>query len=200
MNKTFLARVFEKKSFTFIEIALVVAMISVISLAIYSSFSAGVKIWQRANANTRETDVCIFFDKISSDLRNCVLLYRIMPFGARDNLSFALIQEEGRQSKGTDDLANFGRVHYSFNVTNGKVLRSYKNYSRLLDTNAQEKDQVILENINSLAFSYYYRDKEGVWRDNFNGNFPSAVKVDVTFESNKKTKTLTKIIPIHISG
>ena len=56
--------------FTLIETLLVVAISSVIALTIYSTFNSGLKIWQRLTKKEQASDLNIFFEKISYDLRN----------------------------------------------------------------------------------------------------------------------------------
>ena len=47
-------------AFTLVELLIVTAMLAVISLAIYSTFSSGLKIWQRVSKPIPEEDLGIF--------------------------------------------------------------------------------------------------------------------------------------------
>ena len=54
------------KGFTLIEVCLVSAMVAIISLAIYTTFANGIKIWQKAHTEILEEDVSIFFERFTS--------------------------------------------------------------------------------------------------------------------------------------
>ena len=185
------------RSFTFIEVCLVAMMISITSLAIYSSFKAGTKIWQMVSSGNPQTDACIFLDKLSSDLRNCFIYSSIVPVGKKNELSFGLMQE-GRSD--SQDFCGFGRVLYSYDAQNKLVFRSYKSFNQILQDSQPGSGSLMLKNISSLEFSYYYKEGGGIWKENFIGVFPCAVKVGISFVSNNRMLTLTKIVPIYISG
>lgn len=181
------------KGFTFIEISIVVVMLSAISLVIYSTLSAGVKIWQRANSYALETDVAIFLDKISQDLRNCIRFSGIPAHGSGNDLVFALLQDNTAK-----DAANFGIAHYYFNPQEKRLYRAYSDYSRLYSGDIQEHPTLMLENALGVAFSYYFKEEKAVWKDVFSTNLPQAVRVEVIFESNKRQKVFREIIPLYV--
>ena len=62
----------QKRGFTLIELCLVSLIASVIGLAVYFTFSNGMRIWQRANQKVVEEDLSIFFDRFALDVRSCL--------------------------------------------------------------------------------------------------------------------------------
>lgn len=187
--------------FTLIEMSLVTGLIAMIGLAVYGSLSSGMKIWQRANKKMPEVEINIFFDKISNDIRNWLIFSAIVPEGKRGALSFPLMQEKGLTK---DKMAvGFGKVRYYFDKQAGCVYRDYQDYSQLAAEAKKSQPQLIISGIESLSFKYYYFDiavKRGSWDDELDKEIPSAVKIDINFEDNKKIKKLTKIITVYVWG
>jgi Tfp pilus assembly protein PilE len=58
--------------FTLVEMLIVAVTLSIVSLAMYAIFNNGLKIWQRVSSQIPESEVNIFFDKFSLDLKNTV--------------------------------------------------------------------------------------------------------------------------------
>jgi prepilin-type N-terminal cleavage/methylation domain-containing protein len=185
------------RGFTFVEISLVVVVLSVISLAIYSTFNAGTKIWQRASRYSGEVDISIFFDRFSRDIRNTFSFSLIAADGGVRDLSVACLEDGPAAQKKPGP--NFGRVNYRFDPQKKSVYRQYLNFSSLLSGSAKYQAQPILSgNIASLSFDYY--DSDGIWKDKFHLALLRAVKVTVVFESKDKLETFEKIIPIYAAG
>ncbi len=62
-----------QKCFTFIEVMLVAAMLSVIALALGGVLNNGIDIWRRVNGIAMEGEVAIFFDKFTTDVKNAIV-------------------------------------------------------------------------------------------------------------------------------
>ena len=52
-----------RSGFTLIELLIVAAMLGVVSLAIYSTFNNGLKLWQKVNKPVAGEDADIFFEQ-----------------------------------------------------------------------------------------------------------------------------------------
>ncbi len=206
-----------KRAFTFIEVTLVTAILSIIALAIYASLSSGTKVWKKASAKSFETEASIFFDKISNDLRNWLVFSGIACHGTKNELYFSLMQEGGyvKGAQATDDSAgadnpkntpvpDFGAVRYYFDAEKGLVYRDYTDYQAVASKKEAKPRLVpILENVLSLTFKYYYFDvsgRKGSWSEGLENAVPSAVSIEVTFAEAGRTKKMTKTIALYVKG
>ena len=184
----------KKHAFTLIELTLVAALIAVIGLVVYASFSAGAKIWERAKNNIPEADAHIFLGKISSDLRNAFKFSGIKPSGGATDISFA-------SYSASSGSTGFGEVSYSFGAQKEKIVRKYLEYPRFARNDMPDNSKIVLDNVKSLLFKYYYFNpelKEGVWKDAIEENLPSAVKIEISVVfKDQKTATLSKIITVY---
>jgi hypothetical protein len=187
----------KNRAFTLIELNLVVILMAVIGLTVYASFSAGARIWQRSKANTPEINAHIFLDKISSDLRNCLKFSAILPKGNVNELSFAIFKRSDAKDK---DFVGFGKVVYSFDYNKESVSRSYQDFTQILRNRADESPRVVLDNIKSCSFKYYYFNidsSDSGWKSSMDTVFPSAVKIDISFTLDNKTSVISKIVSLY---
>ncbi len=167
-------------------------MLSVISVAIYATFSAGIKIWQKTNNALPQEDVNIFCEKLEIDLRNSFQFTDIDFIGGRDKLSFPSIVSSRRL-----DMRTIGEVTYLYKHYEGTVTRERRDFSHISRDNDGIK-QDILEGVRYLKFKYYFFDKQNkkyVWESEYvNKRPPAAVRVEVGFkdyiENDKFIKTV----------
>ncbi len=119
----------ERAGFTLIEILFVMAILSIVSLAVYSSFDSGIKIWQRLNKDAPAEDLNIFLEKISDDLRNSFKFTGIEFVGRDKSISFAtlVLTELGQRDRGLI----VGEVGYGFDEERETLNRWYADYSRV---------------------------------------------------------------------
>jgi prepilin-type N-terminal cleavage/methylation domain-containing protein len=186
------------RGFTLIEILIVTMMMSVVSLAIFSAFNNGIKIWQRLNRQLPQEDINIFFDKFTSDLRNCVKLKNISFTGKADTLEFASIVLSARMEQ-----ASVGKIVYRYDRSAGALRRDQFDYSAVF---TEEKNAYAggLEHIRSLRFLYYNLDdekKEYIWQEEWlQDALPKAVRMEIEFLRGEEVLYLTRTVNIPISG
>ena len=103
-------KVLYKNGFTLIELVLVTAILAVIGMAVYGTFSNGINIWKKVTEDSVVEDVNLFFEKISVDLRNSFKLTGIRFKGERTRISFpSRIKYSGK-----DGIENtIGQISYS---------------------------------------------------------------------------------------
>jgi len=190
------------RGFTFIEVSLVAAILSIISLAIYASLSAGTKIWKRASSKSFETEASIFLDKISNDLRNWLIFSGVTCRGTKNELYFPLMQEGGYVKD--NPVPDFGTVRYYFDAQKSCIYRDYIDYPTIASKKETRPRVVpILENAVSLSFEYYYFDvssRKGSWSDELEQSVPSAVRIEITFNESGHTKKMSKIVTLYLKG
>ncbi|MFH1867403.1 MAG: type II secretion system protein GspJ [Candidatus Omnitrophota bacterium] len=187
-----------KKSFTFIEMIIVTAMLSVISLAIYKNIDSGAKIWHSVNKQIPTVDLNIFFDKFSTDLKNSFKFKGIDFLGTDDSFEFATLTDSEKLGRRT-----VGKVAYSFSQGSGILKREVKDFSDIYNGSAGRINES-LENLRSAVFSYYYYDKEKkryLWLDEWaKGELPLAVRVELEIDENVGNSKFKKTVSIPVSG
>ncbi len=188
-----------KSAFTLIEMLIVTAIISVISLAIFSTFNNGIKIWQRVNNPLPGEDTAIFLNKFSRDLRRTFNFEGIEFIGEKDRVEFAsLVTSRNLQ------ITTVGKIVYSYNTSNETLDRIEKDFSQIY---SGEKGSVIqvLSKITDLNFLYYYYDtekKEFNWEDSWHkGRFPLAVRLElkININSDGDIETYVKTVNLPVS-
>ena len=190
-------RKYNRKSFTLIEVLLVVSLLSVISLAVYHTLSNCIKVWQRANRAFLEADIAIFFEKVNHELKNSVFFSQIPFDGKSAKLDFATVIKTSpdAQLELTKNryIPQPGRVEYFFN--SGNLYRKQANYSQALKGKFGGP-QVLIKGLKSVKFSYYYSGKDGpkLYKEAKN-IIPAAITINLEFgEGQEIRKTVS--IPI----
>lgn len=197
----------QREGLTLIEIMLAVTILSVIALAIYSTFSQGIKLWQRLTQRTPASELNMVFEKMSSDLRNSFGFSGINFVGAKDNISFAALTlaAMGEQTK----ALSIGEVSYFFDAQTESLDRRQRNYSQLYQNKPTSLRQMV-SNVKSLSFQYYYYDSKQetyIWKDNWQveegekeRRIPLAVRIRLKFDENTKEEKVTRTITIPAGG
>ncbi|MBU2221413.1 MAG: prepilin-type N-terminal cleavage/methylation domain-containing protein, partial [Candidatus Omnitrophica bacterium] len=155
----------EGAGFTLIELLMVVSMLSVISLAIFSTFNNGIKIWQKVNKQSDREDINIFLDKFVSDLRNTLSFTGISFIGTENKISFPRIVNSKNLVVNT-----VGRIIYSYDDGARLIFRQQQDFSQVA-TDKESFNQRVLGNVTSFRFQYYHYDtdkKEYLWLKEWN--------------------------------
>lgn len=189
---------YTKEAFTFIEMIIVTAMLSVISLAVYKSIDSGAKIWHSVNKQMTGVDLNIFFDKFSTDLKNSFKFKGLKFLGTNDSFEFATLVDSAELGKRT-----VGKVIYTFDHGAGTLSRERRDFSNIYN-NTIGYTQQSLENLRSVRFTYYHYDteyKKYLWLVEWNKKgLPLAVRVELELEENEKTSKFSKTVSIPVSG
>jgi len=194
----FRVSVFRNLGFTLIEIIIVSAMLGLISVAIYTTFSNGAKIWQRLNQNIAEEDLNIFLDKFTKDLRNSFKFSTISFLGQEERLEFAALVYSPTLNK-----TSAGKIIYFYDPGQQSLSREQLDFSQIYNSEGPYIKQK-LENIKSLKFQYYIYDpqkKEYLWQQDWaKENLPLAVKIEFEFDNGSQTNKFYKTVSIPVSG
>lgn len=185
-------------AFTLIEMLVVVSMVSVISLAIYATLSGGLRIWQRVNLNTPAEDIVIFFEKITSDLRNAVKFSSLSFFGEEDNFEFVSLIHSHRLDKKT-----IGKTAYSLDAFSGVLKRYEKDIAHIFKEETGISYNAI-GGVEAVRFQYYYYDEENdyyLWEDEWLGDgIPLAVRIELMVKTENASEKFTKTVSIPVGG
>ncbi len=184
-----------KKGFTLIEVLIVTLILSIISLAIFSTFSNGLKIYNRINSEVTLEDLVIFLDRLGQDLRNSLNFSTINFTGKDEELEFAGITNSHRMQKRT-----VGKIKYVFDSSAEKLSRFAGDFSSVYNQEWLSSRQT-LEKIKSCIFSYYYYDnqtKEFSWLPEWNkAGLPVALRLELGLKDNPEDKFIrTFNIPV----
>ena len=193
------------KGFTLIETILAVAIISVIALAVYSTFNQGIRLWQRLTQRTPVSELNIVFEKISSDLRNSFKFSGINFVGGEDNIAFATVILTA--NKDEENVLTVGEVGYFFDVRTGSLNRQQRNYNQVCQNKPTLLRQM-LNNVKSLSFQYYcynLAQETYIWKNNWQAgeveeerSIPLAVRMRLEFDDNTKEERIIRTIAIPV--
>lgn len=174
-------------AFTFIELIIAITIFSIIAVSIYSTVRAGIRVWHRANSVIEvNQEMRIFFDMVSSDMKNAVAYYtttsegRMNFEGMPSRISFmTLVNVSGQDVALHQELA---RVAYYFDT-------SSKSIKRILATKEAGFNETngitaeLVNNIDAVSFNYCYKplssEDDYVWKDVWEdgGRIPRGVRI-----------------------
>jgi prepilin-type N-terminal cleavage/methylation domain-containing protein len=203
LGMLFCSRVRYRKAMTFIELLIVVAVMSVVSLAIYNAFSRGIEIWQRSQRVVREEDVVIFFDKVNGDA-HAIVPFAAFPFeGSQTRVSFpamVLAVADPLTTEAGEHVEQIGKVEYSFSPDEHVLIRRQADYGQAC-AGAWDPSRVLVKDVSSVTFAYLYATTTGeVVSDHALEASPSYLEVTVTFDEGGVVQKMQKIIPVFVSG
>lgn len=157
-------RIRRNNGITLIELLIVSVIISVVGLAIYSSFAGGLKVWKRVNTAIEGEDLVLFFARFSQDLRATVSLKGNVFQGSEESMEFPVIAGSRRMGL----ASSVGRVAYVFHPEAGTLTRSEQDYSVIFAGTGDKDPREVLRGVAELRMSYYCFDPEAggfVWLD-----------------------------------
>lgn len=199
-KQTMTARFYkQKKGLTLLEILIVVSFIGMLSLAIYTTLSNGLKVWQKSQELIVEEEMAIFFDRIAQDLHNTFDFSQIPFEGTEYTMSFASFVSVVSEEDG-NHIDQIGRVEYYYDFLEDGLFVRKANYSQAVD-NRFGKPRLLISDVSRVRFYYYYRTQDGQVRmDHALDVKPSGVEIELQFNNEGVTKTMTKFISIPINS
>lgn len=172
--------------FTLVEVLIVTVILAIISLAIFSTFSNGIKIYNRINSEATLADAVIFCDRFGQDLRNSLNFTLIKFVGKPEELEFASILNSPRMQK-----FSVSRIKYAWDSSSEKIQRFTSDYSGVYSQEEALARQS-LDKVKSLVFSYYYLDnqtKDFAWAEEWDKQtLPIAVRMELEFKDKPEAK------------
>lgn len=150
----------KRPGFTLMELLITIAIFTIIATAIYSSLSAGIRVWNHSNRAIEEfQSMRIFFAMLSADLRNAVV-YDIQGANfeaAPGRMTFmALVMIAGKERKIGTELA---KVTYYLDGAAKTVNRAVAGKAEGFDLN-KAKAVGVLTGIENKDFDIEYCYKE----------------------------------------
>lgn len=193
-----------------VELLVTAAILGIISMAVISTFAAGLKVYEKVRDYSLErVDALLALEKIERDILNLVNFSGIDFVGEKEKITFAGMTKEGEP----------GRINYYVKGgMRGMLIREEQGYARAISKTSRKKGETKeLAALRDIDFEYYYYDEdteEYLWKDGWKINeeekegleksewIPIGVRVKIRFKEGKRYVTLTRsvLIPICSRG
>jgi len=195
-----------KDGFTLIELVLVAAILVVIGMAVYGTFSNGINIWKKVTEDSVAEDVNLFFDKISLDLRNSFKLTGLRFKGERTKVSFPSTIKISDQ----DGIKNtIGEITYYIDQRKKALIRRVANYSEVYRKKSGS-EQILSENVSSLRFKYYvyeqhykryswvthWQERDETFGHQIEESLPLIVKIEIGIPNEKSEQIFVRTVQL----
>jgi len=159
-----------------------------IGLAIFSTFSMGIKAYKRMHySGLTQADVLLSLEKLENDLHNTINFSGIDFIGENKKVSFAGLT-------GLQADSALGRITYYFDTKNNSLVREENAYAGTFSGSRA------LASLKDVAFTYCYLDpqtREYIWTDSWQSlnGIPGAVRTKITFkDDNDKDVKITRTV------
>ena len=189
----------QNKAFTFIELLVAITIFSIIAVSIYSTLNAGIRVWLKGNSIIRDNQALrVFFDSISSDLRNLTAYSGIRGEWGQGSVTFPAAINV---AYGNTMRAELAKVTYALDDSNGGLTRICVTGKEGFDSQYAE-GQADFGVLRNLSFEYGYKsattEGECEWRDNWGkaDRIPRLVKIKVGLQGRAESNLFEKIVVI----
>jgi prepilin-type N-terminal cleavage/methylation domain-containing protein len=180
----------KKRSFTFLELIIVVTIFSILSLAVYGTFNSGLRLWQRIqDKSLLQRKVLLGMERISKDLHQALNFSKIGFSAKTTEIVFAVLDG--------DEIL---KVTYFLEAQD-----LYYREENFRDVIAEKKNNAklkrLLSGIENLKFSFAYEEagkEQYSWKDTWEkteGSPPLVIKIELKV----KDVNFVKTIPLPIS-
>ena len=182
---------------------MVAVLIPVVALAIYSNFSASVKIWERVHRQTSYEDLDLFILKTTRTL-NGALRHSLIDFEAdKESFSFAGFLETDEKFGGESGI---GKIRIFYDERERSIKKEEKNVSALY-REKPGKFETLLRGVGDFKASFLVFDKEyrkfvwvEEWTDRPKEEIPLAVRLRFNFTDLTGTKPFTNTFAVPVGG
>lgn len=185
----------KNKAFTLVEILIVAAILSIISLALFSALSSGLSIWKRLNQGNALEDGVFLFERFGSDIRETFCHTLISFEGTEEEISFAGIVSSAPMNRTT-----VGKITYAYDAGERAMRRSALDYSDIFLN--VEKEGRTVASAEECSFSYYWYDnqtRQYLWEEDWDRQgLPLAVRLTCAF-GKARPQNLTRVFRIQSS-
>ncbi len=177
-------------AFTLVELLIAVSIFSVVSIAIYSTFSSGASVLRRLNnIDFIQQRILLKSERFSRELRELPGCRKQLFSGSKTKISFP---------GNSDDIPS--RITYYFDNSSLCLMRVVDKLSQIItpegkvDARFKSKPAVFLSKIKEVKFSYLNLDlikNEYNWIDEWTQDYlPAAVKLAVTSQTGEYVSTV----------
>ncbi len=181
-----------RQGFSLIEMIVALVITAFLSGAIYTTFSQGLRLWNRGSKDRSEWKTHLFLEKFKTELRNAFMDPKWSFQGNKNGLILATIDHEGA----SEDKPAYLRYRYD---PKSKKLDFQRNSLEEAFTAQPIKKpfRPVLENLQTFGLEYYAYDpgaKSYRWYSTWNRNcFPETVKVTIESDGGENQKMISMI-------
>ncbi len=186
-----------QEGFTLVEMLVSLSIFSIISLAVYSSFAAGIGAWRKAQefSSVYQTSR-LLLDDMARELKNSVEIAGSNFEGGPRSLSFVTVTQSPYLK---DYLKDHQISKVSYELRRDRVSSGYALFRRKTSNIKKRGEaELMVDSITNLNFQYTYKNSEGnlqpwneVW--NVRDEIPFGMKIDLSIQGTRFTKMV--IIP-----
>jgi len=197
--------------FTFIELVIVSSVLSIVMIAIYSSFLSGLRLWQRSkDLSITERKIILGLEKFSAQVRQSVdfepptfveLPPQVKGFnGNKYRFSFSGF-ERYDEKIGEERIKwqELSRITFEFDPAAKTLYRKSESYKDIFKSKEIEP-VVFISGIDEASFTYYAFEEgklkpkgdDEEWKDE--DGVPAAIEINIKFKEEVKSATI--FIPV----
>ena len=197
--------------FTIIELLLVASLLSMVALAILSTFGAGLRAFERVQSfGGFRADVLLFLEGFERDARNTFAFSPIKFQGNSQSMSFAAV---GTKFDGDgNEFTILEKRSYDFDSSQKALVEKEEDFAPTVSsaTEGSVRTQQVVP-IKAVTFQYYSYRKEiqdgkekiesgwqGTWTDET--TIPRGIKIQLTFDDGGKEVSLARTVFIPSGG
>lgn len=175
-----------RRAFTLVEVLISAVIFSIIAAALMGSFTAGAKIWSRAqNQDIAASDLALNLEIVARDLRQSVYLEQIGFEGDGSQVSFLSFIAQTPY-----------KVTYKFDSSRKLLMRRQEDLESAFSEDVQEKySEKAIAELDDFQLSYFYFDTEEqqyLWKDEWEKTekvFP-AIRIKARLKNEELSKTI----------
>lgn len=186
------------------EVMVSMVIVSFLSGVLYVTFLQGSKLWRYSMRERSEWQIDLFFDKLSSQLRNAFPCKAPPLQGSENALEFCTLGPRQEIGKTAGEVRLPMGVRYFFDAAKRTLFMTPETYQQVLyPQSAKGVPQPALEKIDQFQVEYYLADKEKKewsWKRKWSrACLPRAVKISIDYGGLRKKK-ITRFLPLMASG
>jgi len=170
------------QGFTLLELLIAVTIFSIVSIAIYSSFSVGIRAWRKAEESYKvRQEARHALEDIGYELRTAVNFTPVPFEGSSDCVSFSrVLKSSNKYSEG------IFKITYTFDAQAKSLYYILQTYEETVKEEEGTKS-ILTSGISGFQLKYAYLDgDEVIWMDDWQSDevdIPFGVKVSLFYPS-----------------
>ena len=181
--------------FTLLELLVAAAIVAVLAIAIVSAFAGGIRVWEEAQARSRDqVAVALALEVFQRDVRNGLHLRAVPLTGDANGLQWPALVQVG--ATGTPE--RLGMIQYSHDLSRQAFVRKVWAYP---DREPGERDaESLISSVEEADFSYYdeghgqgqANDWVAAWAGGT--NWPGGVRIVLRMRNGKEQREVRRTI------
>lgn len=167
-----------------------VSIFAVAGLAIYTTFSSGMKVWRKAkDLSQKSRGQSLKIEKMKRELRQAFIFRKeeIAFSGTKSKISLAAIID-----------SKVSRLTYAFDPGQNAILRNTEQLEDILASPGGQagltSDTPYIGEVKEFSLSYFYLDPQKqayAWKDDWQEDYlPTALRLNIGFEDEKYSETV----------